>query len=134
MNSLVDSIKYSEGYSDVPYKDDKGVLTIGYGTNISKISKREAELLLMSRINNSISEADSALGYEAVRSMSEGQREAVYELCYWIGLSSFVKFKKMINAIMDKNWSKAGDELLDSKLGREYTTRAKRLANKLKGY
>jgi lysozyme len=130
---LLDSIKQSEGYSDTLYMCPAGKPTIGYGTNIEKISKSEATMLLTMRVNDAIALVDSILGYDAISRLSESQRDAVYELGYWIGGSRFQKFKKMIKAIRNYDYIKASDELMDSKLGREYTTRAKRLAYKLRG-
>jgi len=132
-NSLLENIKYSEGYSDKLYVDDKGFHTIGYGTNIETISKKEAEYLLKTRINNSISEVDSLLGVDVITKMTEEQRDAIYELCYWIGLPSLTNFKNMLKYIKAYNWVKASEEMMDSKIGREYTTRTKRLAYKLRG-
>ena len=133
-SNLVDNIKYSEGFSNTLYMDDKNNATIGYGTNINKISKKEAELLLMNRITNSISEVDAIIGYTGISNMNERQRDSLYELCYWIGASKFQKFVKMIKAIRESNFNKASEELLDSKLAREYTTRANRLAHGLRDY
>ena len=49
--SLVDSIKYEEGFRSKPYQDKEGVLTIGYGLNLTNgITRAEAEWLLRSRL------------------------------------------------------------------------------------
>lgn len=131
--SLIEDIKFGEGYSDVPYTDDNGNLTIGYGTNIQKISKSEATMLLDSRVKNSVAEVDATLGMSSIMEMTEEQRNALYELCYWIGLPKFLGFKKMIKAVKASNYIKASEEMLDSRLARTYKTRANRLAYKLRG-
>ena len=131
---LLEDVKYSEGFKLEPYEDDKGILTIGYGTNISKITKTEAEMLLSFRLKIAVDEVGSVFGYEVINRMTENQKDALYELMYWVGLPTFNEFKNMIKATKAYDWQLAGSELLDSKLGREYKTRANRLANKLKGY
>ena len=133
MKNLIDNIKSSEGYSSELYLDDKGIATIGYGTNITTISKAEAEWLLHNRIRNSIAEVDGLLGTNIILALNDTQKNALYELGYWIGINRFKKFKKMIKALSKKDYNKASMELLDSKIGRNYTTRATRLANDLKG-
>ena len=49
--SLVDSIKYEEGFRSKPYQDTEGVVSIGYGLNLTNgITRAEAEWLLRSRL------------------------------------------------------------------------------------
>ena len=132
-DNLLENVKYSEGFSKTPYRDNKGILTIGYGTNISVISKKEAELLLSNRINNAVKDVDKLLGYDVIIDLSDKQKDSLYELMYWIGLPRFSKFVKMIKALRSHNWNKASEEMMDSQLGVNYKTRANRLSNALKG-
>lgn len=132
-NSLIENIKFSEGYSDVPYQDDKGIWTIGYGTNISVITKKEAELLLRSRVDDATTSVTSIFGIGIMNSMDPEQKDSLCELMYWLGSPRFKKFKKMIKAVSASDYAEAGKQLLDSKLGRNYKTRANRLAYKLSG-
>jgi len=132
-DNLLENVKYSEGFSETPYEDDKGILTIGYGTNISVISKKEAELLLSNRINNAVKDVDKLLGYDVIIDLSDKQKDSLYELMYWIGLPRFSKFVKMIKALRSHNWNKASEEMMDSQLGVNYKTRANRLSSALKG-
>ena len=132
-DNLLENVKYSEGFSETPYEDDKGILTIGYGTNISVISKKEAELLLSNRINNAVKDVDKLLGYDVIIDLSDKQKDSLYELMYWIGLPRFSKFVRMIKALRSHNWNKASEEMMDSQLGVNYKTRANRLSSALKG-
>ena len=132
-DNLLENVKYSEGFSETPYEDDKGILTIGFGTNISVISKKEAELLLSNRINNAVKDVDKLLGYDVIIDLSDKQKDSLYELMYWIGLPRFSKFVKMIKALRSHNWNKASEEMMDSQLGVNYKTRANRLSSALKG-
>jgi len=131
---LIDSIKRHEGFVPKAYVDNKGILTIGYGTNIANgISDEEASLLLEYRLNKAISEVDTLFGGNTMNKLSDSQRDSLYELMYWIGYNKFIGFKKMIEAVKVLDFTKASYEMLDSRLGREYTTRTNKLARKLKG-
>ena len=51
--SLIEYLKQEEGFRSKPYKDSEGVLTIGYGLNLSEgITRAEAEWLLRSRLDH----------------------------------------------------------------------------------
>jgi len=134
MNSkLMSSIKQHEGFSSTPYKDDKGVWTIGYGTNIENISDIEASFLLQHRVRNAQKDLKKAIDSEAYFDLSFNQKNALVEFMYWLGLPTFRKFKKMIKAINERNYIEASRQMLDSRVGREYKTRTTKLANLLKG-
>ena len=131
---LLKSIKEHEGFSSKAYKDNLGILTIGYGTNIQNgISKDEAELLLIHRLNISKKEVLNFLDGEVLKYMTNEQLDALYEFNYWLGFSTFKKFKNMIKAINDVDLKKASEEMLNSKVGREYKVRTEKLAKKLRG-
>ena len=130
---LINSIKEHEGFSNTPYKDNKGHLTIGYGTNIEYISEVEAEMLLHHRVELSQIELSKIIDIQILMELEEEQLEALIEFNYWLGSSTFKKFKKMIKAINERDFVEASKQMLDSKVGREYKTRVTNLANKLKG-
>jgi lysozyme len=131
---LIESIKKHEGFRDKVYKDTFGNETIGFGTNLADgISRQEAHLLLQHRLNKAIAEVDSYLGIDVSLKMNNRQREALYELNYWIGFSKFRGFKKMIKAIKEGDFQKASLEMIDSKLGMNFKTRTLSLSRKLRG-
>ena len=123
-----------EGFSSKPYKDNKGNLTIGYGTNIQDgISEIEAELLLNHRLDISRNELSQAIDIDVLMIMDQDRLNVLIEFNYWLGFPTFKKFKNMIAFINEYDFEKAADEMLDSRVGREYRTRVSKLANQLKG-
>jgi len=133
MDKLVQSIKKHEGFSSKLYKDNKGIYTIGYGTNIENISITEAELLLNHRLKLAKNDVKKVFESDILYSMDSTQRAALYEFMYWLGLPTFKKFKKMIKAIEESNYIEASRQMLDSRVGREYKTRVTKLAEMLRG-
>jgi len=87
--TIIKRIKEFEGFSAKPYRDNGGVLTIGYGTTkdadkYTNISKAQADLLLRrdlvafeDRLNNYI----AARGYE----LTQNQFDALLSFIYNVG-------------------------------------------------
>lgn len=53
----------------------------------------------------------------------------IIEMCYQIGFTGVMKFKKMIANMKDINWKGASDEMLDSLWAKQTPERANRLAD-----
>lgn len=125
-------IKKHEGLRLKPYKDNKENLTIGYGHNLENgITTRQAEDLF---------DDDMAIVQQAIANnlpdasyLPAEKYGVLLELVFWIGIGKVKGFKKMLAALKNKDWAKAADELLDSRLGREYTNRTTELADILRG-
>ena len=82
---LVAAIKSEEGFRATPYDDSEGVLTIGYGLNLTGgITRAEADYLLRSRIDHAVQCLERGLGL--VRgSPSEGRRRPHgHDLPAWV--------------------------------------------------
>ena len=53
MEQTLARLKVEEGFRAKPYPDSRGVMTIGYGTNIGEgITRREGEYLLRERVRH----------------------------------------------------------------------------------
>lgn len=88
----LDQLKHDEGLRLEPYRDEKGVLTIGYGHKIlpgesfTKITPQEAERILRS---------DIALAERAVKkgvkvSISQAQYDALVSFAFNAGVNGFL--------------------------------------------
>ena len=63
VDQLVDTVKQEEGFRSKPYRDSRGFLTIGYGTNLSiGITPVEGEILLRERLEITEQRLAKALG------------------------------------------------------------------------
>ena len=133
MYELKKRIKEHEGLRLKPYADDKGKITIGYGHNLTDngITREQAERIFDDDIRTAKQEIASKMLYFIVK-LPDEKYGVLIELVFWIGIGRALEFKKMLSALKAKDWNKAADELLDSRLGREYPTRTGELADVLR--
>lgn len=120
-------IKSHEGFNNMPYTDSVGKITIGWGRNIEDkgISKDEAELML----NNDIKAAYNDLkGFSWYVLAPAGVKKALVNMCFNMGISRLLGFKKMIRALIARDYTKAAIEALDSKWASQVGERAKDVA------
>lgn len=121
-------IKADEGWSATPYKDTEGILTIGFGTNITRITREEGEALLDLRLKKVIEFDLIALDPEEIAPLNEARQIVYISMLYNLGLGRFCGFKRMRKAVKEENWEDAAKEMLDSKWHRQVGKRAERLA------
>ena len=133
MEILKERLREKEGLRLKPYQDDNGFLTIGYGHNLiaNGISWTVAEQLLDEDVHYA-SDRYFSLPKEIQERLNHPRRRVIVELIFWIGYKGLLRFEMMLKAIKDGDFEKAADELMDSKIGRAYTTRTKELANALR--
>ncbi len=121
-------IKKHEGKSLTLYKCPAGKLTIGYGHNIEDrgISDEVAEKLL---------EQDAQIAYKQVKNniscfdtLDEARQYVLIDMCFNMGLSRLMTFKKMLLALEKGLYQNAADEMLDSKWAKQVSRRAEFLA------
>lgn len=126
--SLVENIKESEGFRGMPYDDTEGYPTIGYGTKLP-LSEKEAELLLEHRLDGFKKELHVKLPH---LNIPPEAWDVVYEMAYQLGVPRFMKFQKMITALVGNNYELAADEGMDSLWAKQTPNRAKKLMDRLR--
>ena len=112
-----------EGLRLKPYKDSVGKLTIGVGRNLDDvgISKIEAMYMLQHDIQRSENELrEIFLKYDE---LPENVKIALIDMIFNLGKPRFLKFKKMIQAIKDKDFKKAAEEAKNSKWCKQVKSR-----------
>jgi len=119
-----------EGLRLKPYKDTVGKLTIGVGRNLDDvgISKDEALYLLENDIQRAIQDATDIFGAENWLSLDEIRQAVILDMLFNLGKPRFLTFRKFIQAIKEKNFSKAAFEMFNSRWARQVGRRAERLA------
>ena len=120
-------IKSHEGFSRKLYKDSVGKTTIGYGRNVEDngISQQEADFML----NNDIERACNELKeYRWFLQAPDGVRCSLVNMCFNMGISRLLGFKNMIKALVEKNYTQAAIEALDSQWAKQVVQRAKDVA------
>ena len=126
-------LKRSEGFRAKPYRDTKGLLTIGYGTLLDGrgLSRAEAEVLLLMRAAAKREGLSDALQRQGIAySLLPGPaREALVRMAYQLGVPRLMRFKRMLAAVREGQWRTAYAESLDSKWARsDSPKRAMRVA------
>lgn len=127
LQAMLTLIRRHEGLRLKPYLCTAGKLTIGYGRNLEDkgITALEAEYLLEHDIAKVLGELKFNLSFWA--NISEVRKVVLVDMCFNLGINGLLKFKRMIKAIEDKDYSKAAAEMLDSK----WAGQVKRRANEL---
>ena len=120
-----------EGIRIKPYLDSVGKLTIGVGRNLddTELSDDEVELML----NNDIERAaKNAERFSWWRELDSVRQMVVVDMLFNLGLAGFAKFRKTISFIGAGDYSKAAEEMLDSKWASQVGSRAARLAKMMR--
>lgn len=120
-------IKKCEGYSAKPYKDTVDKLTIGWGRNLDDvgISTDEAELMINNDIMSSINDLKQ---YSWYLIQPESVKNALINMRFNMGMPRLLAFKKMIRALINKDYVRASMEALNSKWANQVGQRAKDVA------
>jgi lysozyme len=111
-----------------PYRCPAGKLTIGCGRNLEDlgISRNEAIYLLDHDIRRVRLELEKAV--PAYLALSDRRQAALIDMCFNLGLSRFLQFKKMLTAVHAGNFPLAADEMLSSRWAKQVGQRAQTLA------
>ncbi len=120
-----------EGLRTQAYRDTRGFLTIGYGTNLdsagaprqckaagvnydalrngSEITEGEARTLLGSAVQYAID--CSGVAVHGFNLMPDNVQLAIVDMVYNMGLHKFGEFHKLISALESGNWADAASEM-----------------------
>jgi lysozyme len=128
MNRLVEMLVTHEGIQLFPYKDSVGKLTIGTGRNLDDmgITAEEAMYLLKNDVRRVIEELEDNLSFWD--SLPVRIKEVLIDMCFNLGLTKFLGFKKMLKAFEKGNYGDAIKEMLDSRWAKQVKGRATDLA------
>ena len=128
--SLIESIKQEEGFRTKPYKDSEGVLTIGYGLNLSEgITRAEAGWILRSRLDHATHCLER--NWKPYYRMQQWTRDALSDMAYQLGCAGVLGFKETLSALDQGDCKGAKLKALDSEWARETPDRARRVVKRL---
>lgn len=122
-----DWIKQCEGINLHLYKDTVDKTTIGYGRNIQDngISQEEADFMF----ENDFSRCEKDLKkFSWYLNQSTNVQSALINMCFNLGINRLTGFRKMITALINKDYETASKEALDSKWANQVGQRAKDVA------
>jgi len=144
---LIEQLKIDEGFSSVVYKCPAGANTIGYGYNLDSNSLHlssleinhafrngmgevEAERILLLMVKKTVEELQRI--FSNWNAISKTRQDALTNMCFNLGVTRFLKFKKMIVLVEDNDFVAASKEGLNSLWAKQLPARSKRVMELLK--
>lgn len=129
---LVEQLKRFEGKRNSMYKCPAGFNTIGYGHNLdaSPLSDHVIEYILMDDIVQAQQTLDRIL--PQWRQHDPARQMVLVNMVFQLGSNGFLKFRKFIAALDEKQYEQAAVEMLDSRAARQTPERWQELAHIMK--
>ena len=135
--SLKLRIKKNEGFSALPYKDQIGNYTIGYGhlirkKEISLFRKKLTKAFLQNLFENDFKNAlkDYKNNFNKF-SFSKNIKELIIEMIFQMGIQNVLTFKKALGHIKKNNKFLASLEMIDSAWYKQTPLRVENLIKNL---
>jgi lysozyme len=134
LKKLRDQLIKHEGVVLHAYEDHLGYLTIGVGRLIDKrrgggISKSEAMYLLDQDIYRVVTNLNEEHGFH---DFPAPVKEALANMAFQLGHRGVMNFKKMWQALRERDWGRAADEALDSRWAEQTPRRAQEVAQMIR--
>ncbi|WP_067176952.1 glycoside hydrolase family protein [Sulfurospirillum sp. UCH001] len=139
MNMALELVKEAEGFYPNTYHCPAGKLTQGYGRNLEVHPLTEEERLELNQDGTvsefiaskwalkELQECEEKLLQNIIYQKQSDTRKAVLlDMCFNIGYSGLMKFKKMWFALGDRDYTTASSEMKDSSWYVQVGTRGKR--------
>ncbi len=132
LDKLITFLKRHEGVRLFPYTDTVGKLTIGVGRNLTDcgISGDEAEYILKNDIDRAIHDLEFHLPWH--KNLSEDRQMVLVDMCFNLGVSRLLGFKKALAFMESGDYEKAGDEMFASKWAGQIGHRAVELVEMMR--
>lgn len=129
LHRTAELIKKHEGLVLFPYLCTSKKITIGYGRNLQDggITPQEAELLLNNDLKNTVNEIVSEFTW--FEGLNDDRQSVVINMVFNLGMPRFKGFKKLIEALEERDFDTAYEEMLNSKWAAQVGDRAIELAD-----
>ena len=116
MNKLQQALIRHEGMRLKPYEDVLTEdITIGVGRNLDSLGLSEDEVLYL--LNNDIERCDKELlhNFKWYPELCRARQDAMINLCFNLGITRLLKFKKSLAYMAAGDYERAADEFLCSR-------------------
>lgn len=128
---LVQDLTRDEGRRNRPYRDTRGVLTVGVGRNLSKpLSDAVIDLLLDEDIEEALASLDQHLPWW--REHPPEVQRVLANMCFNMGIGTLLAFHRTLGFIQGRQYADAAEELMHSNYALQVGKRAERLAEILR--
>lgn len=136
LNRLVSDLQKDEGWREKPYRDTRGLLTIGYGflideTKAVSLPKPVGDYWLEFLVEDRWHQLVDAIPW--IVDEDEKIQRALGNMAYQLGVVGVLKFGKMLEALKVGDRATAALEALDSAWAKQTPSRAKRVAHLIAG-
>lgn len=120
-------IPLHEGTKLKPYKDSVGKTTIGIGRNLTDrgISKKECYYLFDNDLNLVFSQLNDL---DWFKELDEVRQYVLMDMCFNMGITKLLQFNKFINALSNKKYTIAANQMLNSVWANQVKGRATQLS------
>ena len=128
---LIEELKRDEGVVLTLYKCSAGKITIGVGRNVDDrgITEDESDYLLGNDIDLCVDELEN--NFTWYKNLSDARQRVLVNMCFNLGLTRLLGFKKFLAALEAEDWDRAAEEMLDSKWAVQVGPRSTRLRDLL---
>jgi lysozyme len=129
LSDAITVLKLDEGVRSQPYRDSKGLWTVGVGRLIGaqitdlKLSENEIDYFLINDIEKHWKEAVDIFGAQFLSEITPARQIAILSMLFTLGKSKFLKFENTISAIKSRDWERAAQGILKSKWARDVDPR-----------
>ena len=140
MDRLLESVKKHEGYRNKVYLDTLGKRTVGVGhlcvEDFWEDDKEYEESFLMEILEKDLQEAitnaNALMDKHDCGDIDDQAKEIIIEMVFQLGMTGVSKYRKMWDALSEKNYIGASFEMLDSRWSKQTPNRAKSMAKTMK--
>ncbi|WP_096027394.1 glycoside hydrolase family protein [Campylobacter lanienae] len=144
LNELINELKREEGFRASIYQCSEGVDTIGYGFNVKYLSKDELALnggfiepmseevatkILEAKVSKLIKSVDEV--YSWIDNLPEVVKIGLYDMIYQLGIKGFGSFVNTQKYLKSLDYSKAIENIKNSKWAKQTPRRANNLIKRL---
>jgi lysozyme len=131
MINLKDWLILHEGLRLKPYQCPSDKLTIGVGRNLEDTGISHDEAIFM--LENDIRRCrEELMPYSWFNTQDLNRQAALVNMCFNLGLTRLLKFKRMIAALEKRDYTQAAKEALDSLWAQQVGARAYDIASVIK--
>lgn len=129
--NVYDQIMRDEGLRLQAYQDSLGVWTIGYGTNLQvlEIDEATARAWMTHEVQRIRTALDIRLPW--LKHLDEPRVAAVVNLAYNVGVIGLLKFRRMLEALKERDYAQAAAEIRSSLYATQVGPRAQRIARQI---
>jgi lysozyme len=124
---LVEQLIQHESLALKPYKDSVGKLTIGVGRNLDDNGITEVEALFLLDHDIRKAESDVIALVNNYDSLDDLRQRVLIDMAFNLGRTRFSKFRRMLAAVEAGDFTKAADEMTDSRWFHQVGLRASKL-------